>query len=131
MMSGADFPIVSRVNELDTEGEAKVYRSFRHFWHPVLYAHELTDKPKQVFLCGEQIVVARLGERVCAFADLCAHRGTPLSLGTIENCELRCVYHGWQYNADGDCTFIPQKPELSSRIHARIERYQAAERYGL
>ena len=67
-----------------------------------MYAHELKDKPVQTILLDEQLVVARLGTEVCAFADICAHRGTPLSLGTIENCELRCAYHGWQYNNEGN-----------------------------
>lgn len=124
-------PAPTRVNRLDEEGEAKVHRSFRHFWHPVIYAHELKDKPKQVILLDERIVVARLENEVCAFADICAHRGTPLSLGTVENNELRCPYHGWQYNHDGLCTFIPQKPELACHMQARLKKYKAAERYGL
>ena len=121
----------SRTNQLNEEGEARIHRSFRHFWHPVMYAHELKDKPVQTILLDKQLVVARLGTEVCAFADICAHRGTPLSLGTIENCELRCAYHGWQYNNEGKCTFIPQKPELSSRINARLKKYQADEKYGM
>jgi vanillate O-demethylase monooxygenase subunit len=123
--------IVSRTNEFDEKGEEKLYRSFRNFWHAVIYSHELTDKPKPVVLCGEPIVVVRLGDEVCAFTDRCAHRGTPLSMGTIEGNELRCAYHGWQYNGSGHCTFIPQKPELSTRVHAQITKYQAVERYGL
>ena len=121
---------ISRANELNEEGEARVYRSFRHFWHPVMYTHELDDKPTQAFLCGEQLVIVRLGAEVCAFADLCAHRGTPLSLGTVENNELRCAYHGWQYNVDGECTFIPQNPGLARHLHACVKKYKCEDRYG-
>jgi phenylpropionate dioxygenase-like ring-hydroxylating dioxygenase large terminal subunit len=123
--------VISRTNEFDEEGEARLYRSFRHFWHPVIYSHELTDRPRPVLLCGEQIVVVRLGGQVCAFFDRCPHRGTPLSMGTVEGNELRCAYHGWQYDAGGHCTFIPQKPELSKQVHARVKRYQAVEKYGM
>ena len=122
---------VSRANELNEEGEARVYQSFRHFWHPVMYTHELDDKPQQAFLCGEQLVIVRLGADICAFADLCPHRGTPLSLGTVENNELRCAYHGWQYNTGGECTFIPQAPDLAKHMRACVKKYKCEERYGL
>jgi phenylpropionate dioxygenase-like ring-hydroxylating dioxygenase large terminal subunit len=122
---------VSRANELDVDGEARVYSSFRHFWHPVIYSHELGALPEQVFLCGQQLVVVRLEGTITVFDDLCAHRGTSLALGTVENDELRCAYHGWQYDADGRCTFIPQNPELSTRLNVRIRKYQAVERYGM
>jgi phenylpropionate dioxygenase-like ring-hydroxylating dioxygenase large terminal subunit len=126
-----DMDLSQRANELNVEGEARVYRSFRHFWHPVIYSHELTDLPKQVFLCGEQLVAVRLNGEAAVFADLCAHRGTSLSLGTVENDELRCAYHGWKYNHEGRCTFVPQKPELSAHLNARVKKYQAVERYGM
>lgn len=130
-MGTAEYEMGVRANELDADGESRVYRMFRQFWHPVSYSHELDDRPQRAFLCGEQLAIVRLGDQICAFADLCAHRGTPLSLGTVENNELRCCYHGWQYDAKGDCTFIPQRPDLSRRLGARIKRYPAVERYGL
>ena len=40
--------------------------------------------------------------------DLCIHRGTALSLGTVEGDEIVCPYHGWRYGSDGACTRIPQ-----------------------
>lgn len=120
-----------RENRLDAEGEARIHRTFRHAWHPVIYSHELGPSPQRVFLCGEQLVVARLAGKVCTFADLCAHRGAPLSLGSVEGGELRCAYHGWQYDGEGRCTLIPQKPEITLRLYARIKKYQAVERYGL
>ncbi len=124
--------VSTRTNELNVEGEAAIYRSFRHFWHPVMYSHELGDTaPRRTMLCGEQLVVVRLKGEVAAFADICAHRGTMLSLGTVENDELRCAYHGWQYNAQGHCTFIPQKPELAGALNARLTRYHVEERYGM
>jgi phenylpropionate dioxygenase-like ring-hydroxylating dioxygenase large terminal subunit len=122
---------VSRANELGVEAEARIYRALRHFWHPVAYSHELTDTPLQVFLCGEQLCAVRLDGEACVFEDLCAHRGTALSLGTVVGGELRCAYHGWQYDRAGDCTFIPQRPDLSRRLRARVKRYRAKERYGM
>lgn len=130
-MSTISEQATSRTNELDIAGEARIYRMFKHFWHPVLYSHELGAKPQRVTLCGEHVVVVRLEGEVCAFADICAHRGTALSLGTVDNNELRCAYHGWQYNTQGHCTFVPQRPDLAHAMNARLTKYQAVERYGL
>ncbi len=123
--------LASRTNEFDHEGEARLYRSFRHFWHPVIFSHELKEKPVSVTLCGEPLALVRLGNKVCAFYDRCAHRGTPLSFGTVENGQLRCAYHGWQYDSSGQCRFIPQKPELSERMHACVKSYLTTEKYGM
>lgn len=32
-------------NDLDVEGEARLYRALRHFWQPVMYATDLADRP--------------------------------------------------------------------------------------
>ena len=30
--------------------------------------------------------------------------------GRNEECGLRCVYHGWKFDADGNCTDLPSEP---------------------
>ncbi len=127
---------MSRTNELDEDGEARLYKALRHCWHPVMYTSELGEGPAQAMLCGEQLAVVRLDGEVRVFNDLCAHRGTALSLGKVVDrpgCgqELRCAYHGWQYNAEGKCTVIPQRPDLAGQLRARVRTYQAVERYGM
>ena len=68
------------MNELDRTGEEILHGALRSYWHPVLYADELGDRPVGVTLLDEPVVVARLGGGgVRAFRDLCVHRGTPLS----------------------------------------------------
>ena len=79
--------------------EVTVWPALADYWHPVAYAHEVTDKPLPVKLLGEDIVVCRLGDTISVFSDLCIHRGTPISMGWIENGEIVCAYHGWSYNA--------------------------------
>src|SRR4051812_26449574 len=60
----------------------------------------------------------------------CAHRGTQLSTGWVEGDELRCFYHGWKYNADGQCTEQPAEPEpFCNRI--KIRAYPTQEYLGL
>jgi Rieske [2Fe-2S] domain len=69
------------VNDWGAAGERLLYRSLRRYWHPVLYADDLGDRPQQVTLLDERIVIIRLAGEIRAFADRCAHRGTAVSLG--------------------------------------------------
>jgi phenylpropionate dioxygenase-like ring-hydroxylating dioxygenase large terminal subunit len=122
----------SRVNEFTAEGEARIYRSLRHFWHPVAYSRDLGDEPMPVTLMGQRLVVVRLAGEVCVFDDLCAHRGSALSIGTVlDGCELQCPYHGWRYNSAGECVLAPHRPDLAGHLRASVRKYQAADRYGL
>ncbi len=39
-----------------------------------------------------------------------------------EECELRCVYHGWKFDTHGNCTDLPSEPSDSTfkdKIKAR------------
>jgi nitrite reductase/ring-hydroxylating ferredoxin subunit len=41
----------------------------------------------------------------------CAHRGTSLEWGRIEQEGLRCCYHGWLYDIEGRCIDMPCETE--------------------
>ena len=123
---------ISRVNEFDTDGEARIYQSLRWFWHPVSYSKDLGDQPVGVTLMGQKLVIVRLGAELSAMDDLCAHRGSALSLGTVLNgCELQCPYHGWRYNSRGEVTLAPQRPDLAGQLNAKVRTYNVAEKYGM
>ena len=117
--------------ETTDAGSARLYESFRQYWHPVAYSSELGTGPMNVRLLDHEVVLVRLRGDVCAFYDLCVHRGTPLSLGFVDNDRLRCAYHGWAYDCSGVCTEIPSVKDGRIPGRARLRRYQAAERYGL
>jgi phenylpropionate dioxygenase-like ring-hydroxylating dioxygenase large terminal subunit len=116
----------------DLPSERRLYESLSDYWHPVAYASQLGDeKPIPATLLGEALVLARLGGEVRAFRDLCAHRGTALSLGWVEDGALRCAYHGWKYGSDGMCTEIPARFGASIPPRARLTPFVAAEAAGL
>ena len=74
-------------------------------WHPVAYAHDVTDKPVATMLLEEALVIWRSSDGAPhAMKDLCIHLGTALSLGWVSGDELVCGYHGCRYNAEGACT---------------------------
>ena len=107
--------------------------ALRRCWHPVGYAGDVTTAPRAALLLGERLALWRDGSgSVRAFKDVCVHRGTALSLGTVQGGELVCAYHGWRYGADGRCTAIPQLAD-PARVPARARAivYRAEERYGI
>jgi phenylpropionate dioxygenase-like ring-hydroxylating dioxygenase large terminal subunit len=108
--------------------------ALRACWHPVAYSGDLaTGEPLAVDLLGEALVLWRDSAGTAyAFFDLCIHRGTALSLGTVEGDEIVCPYHGWRYRSDGACTRIPQLAD-PTRVpaKARATAFTCAERYGM
>lgn len=85
--------------------------SLANYWLPLAPIDEITDQPRAYTLLGRKIVVYRTAEGIAVFEDLCIHRGTPLSLGKVENGTLVCAYHGWQFDHGGQCVHIPSLPE--------------------
>ena len=118
-------------NEWTTEGERRLYESLDWYWHPVLFASELGTAPVQATLLGRRVVVVRMGGGVKAFIDRCAHRGTAVSLGWVEDDCIRCPYHGWLYDSEGVCVEIPAREEVAISPRARLEQLHAAEQNGL
>ncbi len=101
-------------------------------WHPVAYAHTLTNVPLAVKLLDRFLVLWRSTDGAAhALDDLCIHRGTALSLGEVKGDEIMCPYHGWRYNAQGACTLIPQRRQDAIPSKARIGSHRCVERYGL
>ncbi len=100
-------------------------------WHPVAYSHDVTDKPIPARLLDEQLVVYRTGEGVVVAKDLCLHRGTPLTLGWMEDDELVCPYHGFRFGPEGHCTHVPAHPGQRVSGKMRLMTFPTVERYGL
>ena len=77
----------------------------RRYWQPVCTSDELRDLPRKEKLLCEEIVVFRDRKgRVGALDPHCAHRGTSLEWGRVEEDGLRCCYHSWLYNTQGQYT---------------------------
>jgi phenylpropionate dioxygenase-like ring-hydroxylating dioxygenase large terminal subunit len=83
-----------------------------------------------------------LGEKLIAFRDSsgrvgvmdhrCPHRCASLFLGRNEENGIRCVYHGWKYDAEGNCVDMPNAPPHQDFKHkVKAKAYKVAERNGL
>jgi len=107
-------------------------RYLRTFWHPVYVAEHL--KPGwavPITIMCEQLTLYRGETGASHLVDYrCAHRGTQLSTGTVEDDCLRCRYHGWMFDGSGQCVDQPlEKPSFADRI--RIKSYPVEEYLGL
>jgi 5,5'-dehydrodivanillate O-demethylase len=89
----------------------------RRYWQPVAYTSELTpQKPiKRVKIMHEDLVVFRTPEGTYGcLAEHCSHRGASLAYGFVEDCGVRCAYHGWKYAPSGQCLEQPFEPAGST-----------------
>ena len=107
-------------------------RYLRMFWQPVCCSYELAaSRALPVRILGEDFTVYRgAGGTPYMVGPRCAHRGTQLSVGSVEGECIRCFYHGWKYDGSGQCT--EQPAEGQSFAHSvRIPSYPVREYLGL
>ncbi|MGH9578106.1 MAG: Rieske 2Fe-2S domain-containing protein, partial [Terriglobales bacterium] len=101
---------------------------FRRYWIPAILAEEVAEKdgaPVRVQLLGEKLVAFRDTEgRIGVIGEFCAHRGVSLWFGRNEECGLRCAYHGWKYDVNGQCVDLPSEAEESGmRSRIKLKSY--------
>ena len=105
-----------------------------NFWYPAVASDELTaDKPVQVKMLGLDFVLFRDKDGAAhCLSDTCAHRGGALGHGKMRAGNVECPYHGWRFNGDGQCTFIPsigKDGKIPAR--AKVDAYPVQEKYGI
>jgi phenylpropionate dioxygenase-like ring-hydroxylating dioxygenase large terminal subunit len=109
---------------------------FRRFWLPALLVEEVPEPdcpPVRLRILGEDLVAFRDSTgRVGAVEAHCPHRGASLFFGRNEEAGLRCVYHGWKFDATGACVDMPSEPAESNFKHkVRTTAYPTHEAGGL
>lgn len=90
----------------------------RCYWQPVVLLQDFPvgSAPLALKMLNEELVLFRDEKGTIALLGLrCAHRCADLSYGRIENGGLRCIYHGWLYDAQGNCLEQPGEPEGGKR----------------
>jgi nitrite reductase/ring-hydroxylating ferredoxin subunit len=105
----------------------------RRYWHPIGLASDASDTPRKVRVLGEDLILFRdKGGRPGLVHPNCAHRGASLYYGRVEERGIRCCYHGWLFDVEGNCVEQPCEPEMG-RARGRIRQpwYPVQELYGL
>lgn len=99
------------------EGEAPMGRLMRQHWTPVCLIEEVDQpdgQPVHARAFGSSLVVFRDSDgRVGVLDEACPHRGASLVLGRNEEGGLRCLYHGWKMDADGNVLEMVSEPSAS------------------
>jgi 5,5'-dehydrodivanillate O-demethylase len=106
----------------------------RRYWQPFLAVSQLDENPVwPVRLLGEDLVCFQdRSGALGLIARRCAHRLVDLQHGIPEEHGLRCPYHGWCYDAAGNCIETPLEPKgsrLKSQVH--LASYPVEEMGGL
>jgi phthalate 4,5-dioxygenase len=119
MLSSEENELLTRVDPGTAMGNL-----FRRYWIPALLAEEIPEPdgaPVRVRLLGEDLVAFRdTRGRIGLLDEHCAHRGTSLFFGRNEECGLRCIYHGWKYDIEGNILDTPAEPpdsQLKHKVH--------------
>lgn len=108
-------------------------RLLRHYWHPIAAQAELDDIPvKAVRMMGEDLVLFRDGSGNQGLIQRrCPHRGFDLSYGISQPEGLRCMYHGWRFDAQGRCLERPFEDQRCASNPVRSRHYPVRTLSGL
>jgi phthalate 4,5-dioxygenase oxygenase subunit len=118
------------VNELLTQTDKGTPMGdlFRQYWIPAMLADELPENdcpPVRCELLGEKMIAFRDSEgRYGLIEEFCAHRRVSLWFARNEECGLRCPYHGWKFDVNGNCVDIPSEPDNDKfRESVKLDAY--------
>jgi phthalate 4,5-dioxygenase len=99
------------------EGDAPMGQLFRKHWQPVCLLEEVSEpdgNPVRARLFGEDLVVFRDTDgRVGVMDEYCPHRRASLVFGRNEEGGLRCLYHGWKMDVEGNVIEMVSEPAAS------------------
>ncbi len=99
------------------EGDAPMGQLMRRHWIPACLSEEVTEPdgtPVRTRLLGEDLVVFRDSDgRLGVLDEYCPHRRVSLAFGRNEECGLRCLYHGWKMDVEGNVLEMPSEPAAS------------------
>jgi phthalate 4,5-dioxygenase oxygenase subunit len=108
------------------EGDAPMGGIMRRHWLPVCLSEEVTEAdgaPVKSRLVGDDLVVFRDSKgKLGVLAEHCPHRGASLVFGRNEECGLRCLYHGWKFDVDGNIVEMASEPDGSALMKSLKQR---------
>jgi phenylpropionate dioxygenase-like ring-hydroxylating dioxygenase large terminal subunit len=127
MLSAEDNEMLARTGPGTPMGDL-----FRRFWIPVLLSQELSEPdgpPVRVKVMGEDLVAFRDSRgRVGLAEPHCPHRGANLFFGRNEKNGIRCAFHGWKFDVDGNCVDMPSVPDSANYCKAiKLKTYPTRE----
>src|SRR5256885_2793345 len=100
------------------EGDAPMGQIMRRHWIATCLSEEVAEPdgpPRRVRLLGESLVVFRDSKgRLGVPDEYCSPRRASLAYARNEECGLRCLYHGWKFDVEGNVVEMASEPAESS-----------------
>lgn len=92
----------------------------KNCWWVAARSDEVSRQPLGRWFLDQPVVLFRTeaGEAV-ALEDRCPHRWAPLSKGRLIGDDIRCPYHGFQFDVKGACTRIPTQAAIPQKACVR------------
>jgi phthalate 4,5-dioxygenase oxygenase subunit len=116
------------------EGDAPMGQLMRRHWTPVCLIEEVSDPdgtPVKARVLGENLVVFRDTDgRVGVLDEACPHRHASLVFGRNEEGGLRCLYHGWKMDAEGNVLEMASEPAASGMVDKVKHRAYPVKEWG-
>ena len=131
--------ITQEDNDLMTrvDGDAPLGGMLRqHYWLPAIPGDKLErdGRPYRVRLLGADYVVFRNTDGAVGILDeQCPHRRASLALAQNRDNGLRCIYHGWKFDVEGNLVDAPNVENNAAQFckSVKLNRYKAVERGGI
>ena len=100
-------------------------------WYAVFESSEVSQKrPQSAQRFGIHLVFWRnRSGQVIILEDHCPHRGAQLSLGKVVGDNIQCPFHGFQFDSEGKCQFVPELNKASPGLC--VKKFKTLEKYGL
>ncbi|ANY15083.1 Rieske 2Fe-2S domain-containing protein [Bordetella pseudohinzii] len=104
----------------------------RRFWQPIELSENIeVNAAIPVKVLGEALTLYRgASGALHLVGGRCAHRRTLLHTGWVVGEEIRCIYHGWQFDSSGACVKRPAEAD-TGMPRTQIAAYPVREYQGL
>ncbi|MDR0480284.1 MAG: Rieske 2Fe-2S domain-containing protein [Gallionellaceae bacterium] len=104
----------------------------RKFWLPIELSENIeVNAAIPVKVLAEELTLYRgASGALHLVGGRCTHRRTLLHTGWVVGEEIRCIYHGWQFNATGACVHRPAEVD-TGMPRTKIDAYPVREYQGL
>lgn len=94
----------------------------RYYWYPIAFEEDFDTKPsKSVRLLSEDWTIYKTPSgKYGIIGEHCPHRRASLTYGVVHEEGIRCGYHGWKFDMDGNCIEQPAEAE-NENFRARVK----------
>ena len=99
-------------------------------WYLVAASNDIPKTTVKSFdLCGQRIAIFRGQDgKIRALDAYCPHMGTDLGIGSVDGNQVRCFFHHWAFDGQGQCQDIPCQNHIPPG--ATLQAYATEEKYG-